>query len=339
MNIKEIANKAGVSVATISRVLNHPDMVQEETRKHVLSIIEEYNYTPNWFARSLNVNRTNTIALIIPNIENDIYQSIATGVELVAHKKNHIILLCNTHNELRNELNYLNMIITRKVDGVIFVSSMLDKEHISKLDNGKIPYVFVGKDENFNNANRCYINFYESAYKMTKHLIELGHRQIDLVIDELSKSKRRDMIKGYNKAMESSSLELGDIHTCPSSIAGGYLMGKKLISQGKLARAIFTSDDPIALGLMKAAREENISMPSQLAIAGFSDSSMATLIQPELTSVEQPSKKLGMVATRMLFDLLDDEYVKDKTQEIILHSTLKIRNSCGNEKYIYELFK
>lgn len=341
MNIKEIAKLAGVSVATISRVLNHPEVVREDTRNHVLKIMKEHNYTPNWFARSLNLDRTNTLALMIPNIENTMFQQITAGIEQIADKKNYSILLCNTHNDIKKEEKYLNMIITRKVDGIIFASSTLNKEHINFLNAKEIPFVSISNNnEVFKEENSCYINFEESAFRMTLHLNEMNKTSIDLLIDESASSRSKYMIKGYEKAMKSLNKKIGNIHLCQNSMQGGYLKAKKLISMNELPRAIFTSDDEIAFGVIKAAREENIEIPFGLAIAGFSNSPMATLVVPELTSVEQPSKRLGMVSARMLFDLIEDvDFSSSTTQKIVLKSTIKIRKSCGNQKYIYELFK
>lgn len=339
MNIKEIAKKAGVSVATISRVLNHPHIVQPETREHVLAVMQEYNYTPNWFARNLTLGRSRTIALMIPSIENTMYQHITSGVEQVAQKKDYTIILCNTHSNIKNEENYLDMIISRKIDGIILTSTSLDRENLQKLNSNNIPFVFVGKNELFKDENTCYINFEDSGYKMTKHLIDMGHQNIDLAIDENSRSKSENLIKGYKKAISNNNREIGKIHTCESSIEGGYLLAKKLIRTKSLPKAIFASDDEIAFGIIKAAREENIDIPSELALAGFTDSPMCTLVSPELTSVEQPTKKLGMVAARMLFDIIEDrEFSSNTTQEIVLQSTIKVRKSCGNKKQIYELF-
>lgn len=340
MNIKEIAEKAGVSVATISRVLNHPELVQIETRQHVLDIMEKYNYTPSWFARGLNLRRTQTIAAVVPDIENSMYQRLIAGIESVAHSKDYIIFLCLTHNDIKNELNYLNIIVNRKVDGVVFAASSLKEKHFKVLDKNNIPYVLVGQDNENVGQNSCYINFEESAFKMTRHLVELGHNDIDLIVDKSSDFKSKSMIQGYRDGMKSMNKKAGDVHYCSNNIDEGYLTSKRLISQGNMARALFTSDDEIAFGVMKAAWEEGLQVPDDVAIAGFSNSPMASLIKPELTSVEQPSKKLGMVAARMLFDFLEDEeFTSQMSQEIILQPTIKIRRSCGNKKYIYELFK
>lgn len=341
MNIKEIAKLAGVSVATISRVLNHPEVVSEDTRNHVLNIMKKHNYTPNWFAQSLNLDRTNTLALMIPNIENSMFQHITAGVEQIADKKNYSILLCNTHNNIEKEEKYLNMIVTRKVDGIIFASSTLSIEHINFLKSKEIPFVSISNNnEVFKEENSCYINFEESAFKMTIHLSEMGNNAIDLFIDESANSRTKYMIKGYKRALKSLNKEIGNIHFCKNNVEGGYLKTKKLIQINQMPKTIFASDDEIAFGVMKAAKEENIDIPSKLAVAGFSNSPMATVVVPELTSVEQPSKMLGMVSARMLFDLIEDvDFSSATTQKIILQSTLKIRKSCGNKKYIYELFK
>ena len=133
MNIKEVARAAGVSVATVSRVLNHPEQVQPETRGHVLEIMRALDYQPNWFARGLNIGKTGTIALLVPNIEDRRFVEIVTGVETVARRKEHTVLLCDTHAAPQDELKCLKMVPKRQADGVILVSSQRDGDTLKTL--------------------------------------------------------------------------------------------------------------------------------------------------------------------------------------------------------------
>ena len=176
MNIKEIARQAQVSVATVSRVLNHPEQVQPETREHVLAVMEQFHYTPNWFARGLNLGRTNTVALLVPTFEHGIYHRVVTGVETVAAKKGAGVLLCNTHGTAEGEVDSLRMVLDRKVDGVILGAARLSAAQLDATGLRERPFVIIGCGDGLGDVTACYINFEGSAARMTQHLFELGRR-------------------------------------------------------------------------------------------------------------------------------------------------------------------
>lgn len=340
MNIKEVAKTAGVSVATVSRVLNHPEQVQPETKSHVLSVMESLNYQPNWFARGLNLGRTSTIALLVPNIENHRFLNIMTGVETVALKKQHTVFLCNTHANVQEETAYLKMVMDRQVDGIILVSTQLQKDELPNLIGDGCPWIHVGKTAPTGCGNLCFINYEEGAYQMTSHLIELGHDSIALMLDQAPLSEMQQIAAGYHRALReqlpgaAEQVLLGE-----DSVQGGYLAAQKLLLHESLPPAIITASDDQAFGIMKAANDRQIEIPAKLALASLSDSPMCSIVSPALTSLELPSRRLGMVAARMLFDLIEGgEEDAFGPQEIILQPKLKIRRSCGNIKHIYELF-
>ena len=184
MNIKEIARAAGVSVATISRVLNHPEQVLPETREHVLAVMKEHHYTPNWFARGLNLGRTNTIALLVPNLELNRFQQLICGVETVARSKQYAVILCHTENDPAQELAYLEMVRTRHIDGVIFAPSSLSRQQREPLLSDGVPCVHVGRGAESGFDAMCYIDQEESAFRLTQHLLSLGHESIGLLLDD-----------------------------------------------------------------------------------------------------------------------------------------------------------
>lgn len=341
MNIKEVAKRAGVSVATVSRVLNHPEVVCDATKQQVLSVMEEFNYTPNWFARGLNLARTDTLALLVSSIESSINQNIIAGVDAVARNKNSTVFLCNTGGEVQSERKYLAMMQERRVDGIILISSRLEEQELEALAQGKIPIIHVGKNPFLQDKNCCYINFEDAAYNLARHLKSLGHNQIDLFLDVQSNSKSKAIIAGTQRAAELyPQHQNGIIHMVEDNIKGGYIEAKKLFAQPHLPGALLASSDEIAFGIIKAAKDMGIAIPDTVAVAGFSNSPMCSLISPELTSVEQPAKRLGMVAARMLFDLVEqDEMAISVPQEVVLQPKLKIRKSCGNKNYIFENFE
>ncbi len=339
MNIKEVAKAAGVSVATISRVLNHPEQVQPDTKNHILAVMNKLNYQPNWFARGLNLGRTNTIALFVPNIENQRFVNLMTGVETVALKKNHTVFLCNTHANAEEERAYLKMVTDRKVDGIILVSSQLAHSEIASLLGSGCPWVHIGKREADFCSNQCFINYEAGAYQMTRHFIEMGHTSITLLLDSAPLSEIGQLIEGYRRALkELLSHSREQILYAKDTIQGGYLAAQKMLQNDSLPPALIASSNELAFGVMKAANDSHVSIPSEFALAGLSDSPMCSIVTPALTSLELPSRRLGMVAARMLFDLIEDNEESDIPQEIILQPQLKIRHSCGNTKHIYELF-
>ena len=337
MNIKEIARQAQVSVATVSRVLNHPELVQPETRAHILEVMARHNYTPNWFARRLNLARTNTIALLVPNIEGGINQKVVAGVESVATKPGSTVLLCRTHDRPEEEDRLLRMVFDRRVDGVICSSSNLTQARLNECGLGSSAFVLIGQGDGEMTA--CYINFEGIAYKMTQHLLGLGRRRIDLLLDETGHSRNDPIISGYRRALLDADVQQGHIHMAAGGLRGGYLAARRLFATETLPDAIFAGSDDLAFGVMKAARDDGVDIPARLAVVGFDDSLLCDLVTPELTSIEQPSKRLGMVAARLLFDLIEDAQIAETVpQEVVLQPKLKIRRSCGNKKYIHELF-
>ena len=326
-----MAKAAGVSVATISRVLNHPEQVQPETKTHVLAVMESLNYRPNWFARGLNLGKTGTIALVVPNIESRRYREILAGVETVALKKQHIVMLCNTHADPESEAEYLKMVVGRQVDGLILASPLLEPCKLNALLGSDLPWVHIAPAETGLCRNLCYINYEEGAYQMTTHLIKMGQKEITLLLDEAPLAEMRQITAGYRRALsEHLPMARENILTCTDDPRGGYFTAQKLLQNGTL---------PKAIGVLKVLLDEAIPIPERMALACLSDSATCSILEPPLTALEAPCKRLGMVAARMLFDNIEDSGEDDYgPQEVILQPKLKIRRSCGNKKPIYELF-
>lgn len=340
MNIKEISELAGVSVATISRVLNHPEQVQPETREHVLAVMKENNYTPNWFARGLNFGRTNTIALFIPDIGTGLYQKMISGIETIARNKKTVVLFCNTHSNPELELEYLDMVEKRRVDGVILINSKLDSKSIGGFAESKIPRVHVGKNRDICFDTLCYIDFEEGAYRMMRHMIGLGYSQIGLMLGGAQPNEVTQIEAGCQHAARETTRRVTFV-SIPSQggVQGGYNAAQGWLRKEQLPRAIVTFSDEQAFGVMKAAEDIGMQIPEQLALACMMDSPMCSIVSPALTSIEQPVARLGMTAARMLFDNIENgEFELEGPQEMVLPPKLKIRRSCGNTKYIFELF-
>lgn len=339
MNIREIAKAAGVSVATISRVLNHPEVVQADTRDRVLDIMKRNNYTPNWFARGLNLGKTRTIALFVPDIETEKYQMVMSGAETVALNKGYSLFICGTRYDPQVEGNYLDMVLQRKVDGVILTGSKLPEQRYEELLNISLPFVCIGLQRENRQYDCCSINYRDGVYRLATHMIKMGHFSIDLLLNDMLPEESRMIYDGFCQAVEDSGEDVQSrTFEVDLGLQGGYFFAQRMIQSGNLPRAVITYNDAQAFGIIKSVQSSGVKIPSELALAALSDSPVASLVTPALTTLELPDKKLGMVAARMLIDRIEGTSAEEAGQEIILQPRLMVRHSCGNTKFIYELF-
>ncbi|MGF7059754.1 LacI family DNA-binding transcriptional regulator [Brassicibacter mesophilus] len=339
-NIRKVSQKVGVSVATVSRVLNHPELVSEDTRKKVLEAMRELDFVPNSVARSLAMNKTSTIGLVIPNILNPLYPKIAKGVEDVVYKKGYNILLSNTEYDISREKESIEMLLGKKVDGLIICSSLLEQEDIDKIKKQDTPIVFLGGLIEDNGLNIVYTDYLLGAYLAINHLINTGYRKIAYIGGTMNKRENIEKLKGYKKAMNESGIELKSeyILEAKCDIESGYLAFKKLLRLDIKPEAIFTANDLMAFGVIDAIKDLGYSVPDNFAVVGFDDISMSSLIEPKLTTVTHPVYRMGLTAARLLIDEIESSCEENFKQKIFIQPTLKIRKSCGHENRIKEIF-
>lgn len=341
MNIKEVAKKAGVSVATVSRVLNHPESVAPDTKQRILDVIQELEYTPNWFARGLNFNKTDTIGLLIPNILNPSYMEIAKGVEDVSHQKGCNTLLCNGENAVEKERKYVDVLVKRRVDGIVLVSSLLESEDVENITKQGIPVVLIGENRgDVRGVPIVRIDCEGASYKAVRHLIDIGYKDIAIIFGSTPEKENRRKIDGYRQALAEEGITEREeyLQEAPNTIEGGYIAGKRLIDLKHRPRAIFTSSDLLAFGAIDAMKDHGVRIPEEVAFVGFDNIRMSNLIEPKLTTVEKPMHKMGVVGARLLFDIIDTKGDEITNREILLQSKLKIRKSCGHRERIGEIF-
>ncbi len=340
MNIRHIAKKAGVSVATVSRVLNHPEHVAPKTREKIEKIIKETEYTPNWFARGLNFNKTGTIGLMIPYILNPVHMGIAKGVEGVAHQKDYISLMCNVENDRKKAKKYLEQMIRRRVDGVIFICSTLEDEDFELLQEQEIPFVLIGEHKGGRSLHIVSVDCEQAAGRAMDHLLENGYRKIAMLYGKDPTVENANKSTGYKKALQKAEIPFRKdyFRETENSIEGGYLGAKKLMELEEPPRAIFTSSDHIAFGAMEAIKDKGLTIPEDVAVVGFDNIRMSNLVEPKLTTVEVPFHKMGVYGARLLFDMIEGEEEQKEPRIILLQSKLKVRKSCGHKDRIGEMF-
>ena len=341
MNIRHIAKQAGVSVATVSRVLNHPENVAPKTREKIEKIIAETEYTPNWLARGLNFNKTGTIGLMIPHILNSVHMEIAKGVEDVAHQKEYIALMCNVEHDAAKEKRYLDQLIKRRVDGIIFICSSLEKKDFQLVQEQKIPVVLIGEHKNSLGLHVVSIDCKQSAKKAVNHLLESGHEKIAMLYGTEPQIENEYKMAGYKQALKEAELPFvrDYLREVENTIEGGYLGAKKLAELADPPRAIFASSDYIAFGAMDAIKDKGLKIPDDMAVMGFDNVRMSNLVEPKLTTVEVPLHKMGVYGARLLFDIIEgEEEPETEPKTILLQSKLKIRKSSGHKERIGEMF-
>ena len=342
MNIRHIAEKAGVSVATVSRVMNHPETVAEATRKKIEDIIREEEYTPNWFARGLNFNKTGSIALLVPNILNPAPIEVARGVEDVAHSKGYTILMCNAENDIEKERRYMQQLVHRHIDGIVMIHPYLEEKDFKILEDNKIPSVVIGENSDVSNVHMVRIDSTDAAARVVEHFVNIGYKSIGMLCGRTPLAENRHKLEGFRQAIVDFGLDLKPEHIvyAPNTIEGGYIGARKFFEMKERPEAILATSDTLAFGVIDAAADSGLSIPSDIALVGFDNIRMSNLVTPKLTTMEKPLHKMGVMGARLLFDFIEgeDDAFGSTKKEILLLPKLKIRKSCGHKERIGEMF-
>lgn len=339
MNIRAVAEKAGVSITTVSRVLNHPEAVSKKTREHIVSVMKELNYTPNWFARNIQSSRTNVVGLILPDILDPASMETAKGVEDVAHQKGCNLMLCHSEFHPGKEREYVNTLLERKADGILLASSLLKCSELKELYNQHVPYVLLGKGSCERSQNMVYTDIAHAAFEGTGHLLKLGRKRIGLILSENPKVESEEKLEGYKRALESAGLPFSKelIAKGKNSIEGGFAAAGKLLDKGN-PDGIFASTDQMAFGVMEKLKQLGKAIPEDVSLIGFDDLETGAVVEPKLTTITKPTYRMGLVAARLLFDMIEEGFDAADGQEILLQSKLKIRKSCGNKDRVREIW-
>lgn len=336
VTIKDIANQAGVSPTTVSLVLNgRTTSVSEKTVKRIRLIAKEMNYLPNHIARSLVTKETKTVGLVIPNIGNPFFAGLALALEGAIASEGYQLLLTNTNENYRKDIEHIKLLSARGVDGLLITLSPVSdgeaesrvKETINGLD---IPVVAIDRWIEGLSCNRASIDHSKGAYLAVKHLIDEGHERIATVTGPLSTYTGAKRLAGYKMALAEASLPYREelVFAGDYTYEKGYSLGPRVFAQ--TPTAVFAANDMMAIGLLRSAREQGIEVPEDLSVIGFDNLLMASLIEIPLTTVNQPLEDLGRRAAKMLFDKMRlgktlDHNVELDPEVIVRSTTAPIR--------------
>ncbi len=328
MSIKEVAEAAGVSTATVSRVLSDKPHVRPEIRERVLAVIEALNYRPNRVARSLRVQKSNIIGLIVADIQNRFFTSVSRAVEDMAYEHGLSIFLCNTDENPDKEAMYLDLMRDENVAGVILAPTSQVADAFAETVKLDVPIVVIDRRVRGVEVDSVLIDNVEAAYKITEHLLDHGHRRIGAIFGAGS-TTGRERREGFMQAFKDRGLKpaLELISYVEAREGEGYKATQRLLSLPELPQAIFTTNGLLAVGAFRAIRESKLSVPDQLAFASFDETTWTSLVEPAITVIEQPTYEIGQTATELLLKRLAEP--ARPTREVILKGKLIVRQSCG----------
>ncbi len=328
-NIYDVAKRAGVSVFTVSAVVNKSGPVSTPLQQRVEAAIRQLSYRPNLLARSLAKQRTHTIGIIVPDVANPFFPLIVRGVEDIAQKAGYSTLLCNSDNQREKEERYLELLLSKRVDGILLTMApgRLTPSLRRMLADSKVPMVLVMRTSTDLNADAVVTDDHKGAFEAVSHLARIGHRRIALVSGPLEVSNGAARWKGYRKALEAHGLVYdpamvveGDYRT-----ESGYRAGLALLPLRP--DAIFVANYLMTVGFMQAAEEMEMSAPEDFGLASFDDYPWLQCFRPRLTTVELPKYDLGAKSAQLLLERISGKQGRRTIQR--LAPQLRVRESCG----------
>jgi len=328
-SIKDVAREAGVSIATVSRVLNDIDVVNEDTKKKVKDAIKKLSYRPNIVARSLKTQKSSTIGIIIPDISNQFYPEIVRGCEDVANIYNYNIMLCNADLDVDKEMESLRILKEKMIDGVIYMSNSIENNVISLIKELEMPIVLVETTDTEGIFPSVTIDNVMAAADAVKYLINKGNKKIAYVgttIDKINALTKRYI--GYKKGLEESGIDLVEELTYFGGVKArdGYRGINTILDKVNEIDGVFCASDEIAMGVINALRDRGIKVPEDIDVMGFDDIYSASVFYPKLTTIAQPMYDMGSVSMRMLIKSINDLPVDEK--HFVLPYKIVERDSC-----------
>lgn len=326
--IHDVAERAGVSSITVSRVINNSGPVSDITRSRVEAAIAELDYVPNRLAQSLRSKRTSTLALVVTDITNPFFTTIARGAEDVASEAGYSVVFCNSDESVAKERKYLQLLFQQQVAGILLVPARSQPDAIEFIQKNNTPVVVLDRQVPAVEVDVIRCDSVDGAYRLVSHLLELGHQRIAVLNGPKGVSTADDRLEGYERAMQEAGFhDYNDlVHSGSFSFASGYDMAREIIAAVSRPTALFATNNFIANGALKALRETNLNVPEDMAVVCFDEMPEDMVSYPFLTTIAQPAYALGQEAARLLITKLSGEE-SEGCQEIVLPTELVVRAS------------
>ena len=327
ITLKMVAKRAGVSVNTASRAINNKPDINLETKKRVLQIAKELGYIRNAAAVALRTKKTGTIGVVIADNRNPFYAEVLNGMEEAAREKNYHIILANTQRDYRKEEEAINLLLAKRVDGLLITPVQDKDDDIKNLIDANIPFVVVGRDFKNIEVDAIYNDEVKGGFLATEYLIKKGHKRIALINGFLYKSPAKGRSEGYKKALnkyriplDESLISVGDIN-----IEDGHERTKQMLEKDLNFTAIFVYNDMMAFGAMQAIKEKGLRIPEDIGLVGYDDIPFSSLISPALTTIRLKKQELGAESVKLLLSRINGN--RKITKKVMLGVELQIRES------------
>ncbi|GGD65319.1 catabolite control protein A [Paenibacillus nasutitermitis] len=333
VTIYDVAREAGVSMATVSRVVNNNPNVKPQTRKKVFEAIERLGYRPNAVARGLASKKTTTVGVVIPDISNAIFAEVARGIEDIANMYHYNIILCNADKKKDKEIRVINTLLEKQVDGLLFMGGAVTDEHLQAFKTSNVPVVLCATTDENDSIPSVDIDHEAAAFDAVQTLINQGHKRIAMISGTLQDpSNGYARFQGYKRALETAGIDYDEnlVRTGNYRYESGVEAMKYFLELPELPTAVFSATDEMAIGAIHCIQDSGRKVPDDLSVISVDNSRMASMVRPQLTAVAQPMYDIGAVSMRLLTKLMKKETV-EQARVVLPHEVIK-RQSVGNPK-------
>lgn len=329
VTIKDVAELAGVSPSTVSRVITESkDLnIKDETRRRILDAIRKLDYKPNVIARSLRLKSTNTIGMIVPDVTNNFFSILFKGAEKLTSEKGFSIILCNTDDNLTKARMLISSLRQRQVDGLLLATTIFDDDILHDMNLKKYPHVFVNRRLNNEVESSVLVDNFFGTKLAIEHLISLGHVNIAHIAGPLFVDTAKKRRNSYQFLLENNKIPYNSQLVIEGEMTeeGGYKAFNKLIYEGVDFTAIYAANDLIAIGVMTAAKEKGFKIPEDFSLVGFDDLPIAQKTNPSLTTIKIPIFEMGYMAAEILINDIKKEH--NFVNKVVLKPELIVRES------------
>ncbi len=304
VTMADVAREANVSLMTVSRVINQAESVSDGTRQRILNVIDTLGYRPSGIARGLATQRTGTLGLVVPDIANPFFSGVARGAEQIAYTEGYNVFLCNSEEDPAREVDILQSLEEKRADGLILCSSRLEDDDLAQALSAHAFAVLFNRRIDSDSIRSIMVDDESGAIKLTRYLLSSGRRRIAMLAGPPASHSGHQRLRGYRAALAAADLILEDdlAIPCTPSVTGGMSAASDLLSAHSQLDALICYNDLVAVGALQACAELELSVPEDIAIAGFDDIPISGLVTPPLTTCSVPLQTMGEAAMRLLLN-------------------------------------
>jgi LacI family transcriptional regulator len=334
-SIGDVARRAGVSAATVSRVFNGTKYVAPDLEERVRAAVAELDYEPYGPARALRQQRVRVWAVIIADVENPFFTSVVRGIEDVAYTNGYRLVLCNSDEDVTKETEYLDIALRERMAGVVIAAASTSESKVDRLTESGIPVVAIDREVESSSVNSVMVDNRGGARAATAHLLDNGWERIGCIVGPTRVSTSNQRLDGYRRALteRGHSVDKSLVRRADFRVEGGYKAARSLLERADPPDALFVANNLMTLGALHAVEDVGRAVPDDLGIVGFDDSPAADLIRPRLTVVAQPTYQIGQRAGQLLLTGADDSF----TRHEVLSTELIVRDSSARETSVRRL--